>query len=137
MAFTTSTSPSEDIIVQEGTFAFDFDASGSVFAGQAVYCNDTLAVAAPNGGLSAPQAGCVGIAAYDQTTGNPVAVYGPGNICRAIVSGTGVRAGDPLFCGNDGKLEEYDGGWVMASGVKFLALEDQATNGGTVRVLVY
>ena len=136
MAFTTSTSPSEDIIVQEGTFAFDFDASGSVYAGQAVYCNHTLAVAAPGGGLTSPQHGCVGIAAYDQTNGNPVAVYGPGNICRAIYSGTACRTGDILFCGNDGKLEEYVG-TSQPSGVAFIALEDQSTNNGTVRVLVY
>jgi len=137
MAFTTSTSPSEDIIVQEGTFAFDFDASGSVYAGQAVYCNHTMAVAAPSTGQDAPVGGCVGIAAYDQTTGNPVAVYGPGNICRAIYSGTACRTGDILYCGDCGKLEEFTGGWVQASGVKFLALENQSTANGTVKVLIF
>ena len=95
MAFTTSTSPSEDIIVQEGTFAFDYECSGSVFAGQAVYVNDTLKVSAPPGGDV--RTGYVGIAAYDQTDGNQVAVYGPGNICRVIISGTTILVGDLLY----------------------------------------
>ena len=38
----TFTSPSDDIIFQEGTAAYNFQASGTILAGQLVYPNDTI-----------------------------------------------------------------------------------------------
>ena len=136
MAFTTSTSPSEDIIVQEGTFAFDYDASGSVFAGQAVYINGSMAVAAVPA-TSIQGLGVVGVAAYDQTNGNPVAVYGPGNICRVIISGTSkCTQGDHLVSTYEGKFSKITGLAAGPSGVSAIALETQATADGTAKVLL-
>jgi len=139
MAFTTSTSPSEDIIVQEGTFAFDFDASGAVFKGQALYARGTVGACAPDSALTYAQPGCLGIAAYDQTHGNPVAVFGPGNICRGVISGT-CTAGDYLVCGGTGKLQKPSA-WTLPvhnpSGVSFIALETVATADNSVRVMVF
>ena len=137
MAFTTTTSPSEDIIVQEGTFAFDYDCSGSVFAGQGVIACGTLQVkATPAVYEGAPAKSCVGVAAYDQTDGKPVAVYGPGNICRVIVSGTGVAVGDILACTDDGKFLDAPAAYTI-SGVNAIALETQSTNNGTCRVMLF
>jgi len=137
MAFTTTTSPSEDIIVQEGTFAFDYDCSGSVYAGQGVLAVGTMQVIAPGSFQNKPVGtACVGVAAYDQTDGNPVAVYGPGNICRVIVSGTGVAAGDVLACSDHGKFMDTPAAYTT-SGVNAIALETQSTNNGTCKVLLF
>jgi hypothetical protein len=134
MAFTTSTSPSEDIIVQEGTFAFDYDSSGSVYKGQGVYAIGTLQAIAPTHSLGGQQPGCIGVAAYDQTDGNPVAVYGPGNICRVIISGSSkCTVGDTLFLTDEGKFYNTP---HYPSGVYAVALETQATADGTARVLL-
>jgi len=137
----TFTSPTDDIIVQGGTAAFGFNASGTVYAGQAVYVDSTkspMYVQAPGISNLGPKAGCVGIAAYKETTLNPVAVYGVGNICRGVISGT-CTAGDILYCGSEGKLE-LPTDWVQPitnpSGVYFIALETVATNGDPVRVMI-
>jgi hypothetical protein len=131
----TFTAPTDDIIVQEGTFAFDFDASGAITKGQAVYANkDGLGVAAPLA-RGTIQPGCVGVAAYTVATTKPVAVYGIGNICRVIVSGT-CQAGDILFCGSEGKVTlagNFDNPIVEPSGVYFIALDHAAANGDDIR----
>lgn len=138
----TFTSPTDDIIVQEGTFAFDFTASGTVYKGQAVYTNksDLYVAAVPTAGGTNPQTKIVGLAAYDQTTGKPVAVYGPGNICRAIASGT-CEAGDNLWATSEGKLCKISGfpdlSAPLGSGVRFMALETADATDDTIKVLVY
>jgi len=134
MAFT---SPTDDIILQEGTFAFGYTCSGSVSAGQAVEAIGTMQVKAVPAS-SVVGHGCVGVAAYDQTDGEMVAVYGPGNICRVIVSGTGVAAGDVLQATYEGKFSDAEvGEKVMCSGVNAVALETQGTDSGTCRVLLF
>jgi len=141
MAFTTSSSPAEDIIVQEGTFAFDYNASGDVFAGQAVKAaHATGFVAAPgNTTADAVVHGCVGVAAYDQTSeGKAVAVYGPGNIVRAIVSGTGVTVGDVLHATVEGRWTHSDDSPdFYCSGVNAVALQTQGTNDSAALMLLF
>lgn len=130
MAFT---SPTDDIIVQEGTFAFDFDASGSISAGQAVYINGPMYVAAIPATVACGKA--VGVAAYDVTNNQPVAVYGPGNIVRVIISGTSkCTQGDKLQSTYEGKWAKIVG---LPSGICAMALETKATDGDTARVLLF
>jgi hypothetical protein len=132
MAFTT---PTEDIIVQEGTFAFDYLCSGTVTKGQGVYAIGTMACVAPTTtGVQSVQPGCLGVAAYTQTHGNQVAVYGPGNIVRVSVSGTSTAVNDELVLVEEGKFREA--ACTNASGVRAIALETQATNNGACRVLL-
>ena len=132
MAFTT---PTEDIIVQEGTFAFDYLCSGSITKGQGVHAIGTMAVVASaktyRDGI---YPGCLGVAAYTQTHGNHIGVYGPGNIVRVCVSGTGTAVNDELLLVDEGKFAER--ACYNASGVKAIALETQATNLGSCRVLL-
>jgi len=131
MAFT---SPSEPILVQEGTLGFDYDASGSVYAGQGVYAVTPFKVKAPGTGIK-NQAGCVGVAAYDASDGKPVMVYGPGNIVKVIVSGASkCTAGDLLCLVDEGKFANT--GVTPSGGVHALALETQASADGTARVLL-
>ena len=131
MAFTT---PTEDIIVQEGTFAFDYLCSGTIIKGQGVNAIGTMAVEAPTTTGVEFVPGCLGVAAYDQSHGSHIAVYGPGNICRISVSGTGVAVGDELFLVEEGKFRE--GAFANASGISVIALETQGTADGSCRVML-
>ena len=135
----TFTSPTEDIIVQEGTFAFDYDCSGAVSAGQGVYANATglyVAAAPEERGNVDVTAGCLGVAAYGQTHGNPVAVYGPGNIVRVIISGTSkCTVAKPVYCVSEGKFANI-ANYACPSGVYGIALETQGTANGTAKVLL-
>jgi hypothetical protein len=133
----TFTAITEDPVIQEGTFLFDYTCSGTVSMGQAVEAIGTMQVRAVQAADKIGK-GCVGIAAYGQTDGGQIAVAGPGNICRIRVSGTGTATGDIMH-------STYYGEWVEAtgaseyleSGVKALALETQGTDGGMCRVLLY
>ena len=135
MAF-TSTFTTDDIIVQEGTFAFDYDASGTVYGGQGVYAIGTMQVKAPAASVGHVK-GCVGVAAYQIADGNPVAVYGPGNIVRVCVSSTSVAAGDPLFLYSDGTFYETAAPCLCCSGVSAIALEANTTAHGACRVMLH
>lgn len=83
---TTFTAPTEDIPIQDGTFAFSFFSSGNVSAGQGVY------LCGPAGYVRAPEEDVdkngIGVAAYGATAGEALAVYVPGNITRCEISGT-------------------------------------------------
>ena len=100
------TGPTDDIIVQEGTFAYNFQASGTIVGGQAVEIQDTMKVAAPLGAkLQDNNDKIIGVAAYDVTDKEYVAVYGPGNICRVIISGaSNCTVGDILIPSCEGKF---------------------------------
>ena len=139
MAFTTSTSPTHSIIEQEGSFAFDFDLSGACFAGQAVESALATGFVRPVPAASVISHGCVGIAAYDQTDNNPVAVYGPGNIVRGIISGTSkCTIGDVLHACQEGKWVHKDSDpKVYISGICAVALQTQGTADGTALMLLF
>jgi len=80
----TWASPTDDIILQEGTFAYNFQASGTISAGQVVEVNDTMKVRVCP---TTNDTSWVGVAAYDVTDKEYIAVYGPGNIVRCKSSG--------------------------------------------------
>jgi len=97
------TSPSDDIIFQEGTSAYNFKAHGTILAGQLVYVNDTMEVAACDG---RDKVAVVGVAAYDVTDGEYVAVWGKGNIVRCKSSGT-VSVGKPVAATYNGHVYNF------------------------------
>jgi hypothetical protein len=133
------TGPTDDIIFQEGTFAYNFQASGTIVGGQAVEIQDTMKVAAPLGSkLQDNNSKIIGVAAYDVTDKEYVAVYGPGNVVRVIISGaSNCTVGEVLVPSCDGKfLNRNTSAAPCASGLKAIALETQATNNGTAKVLL-
>ena len=134
----TYTAVTGDVCLQEGTFAFDFDASGMVKAGQGVYAAGTMSAKAPSG-TSYTQNGCIGVAMYTQNDQKPVAILGPSNIARIRVSGANTAVGDVLRLTSDGYFTE--GGTksqkAHCSGVVGIALETQATHTGICRVLLF
>jgi len=131
------TGPTDDIIVQEGTFAYNFQASGTIKGGQAVIVNDTMKVAAPPGIRAAgDNRGVIGVAAYDVTDDEYVAVYGPGNIVRVIVSGTNCVVGSIMVPQHEGKFSACPANSYSLSGLRAIALENKMTNAATARVLL-
>ncbi len=133
------TSPTDDIIVQEGVSPYSFKASGTISAGQIVSIHDTMEVGyyrEPSAGAGAKISGAIGVAAYDVTDGEYVAVWGPGNIVRCIASGT-VSRGQTLFPGSLGKVTHqlYVSGGGSPKSQIGIALESK-TNDQTVRVLL-
>jgi len=121
--------PSDDIIVQEGTFAYSFIASSAVSGGALVAPVGTMSVAH----ASHDADNVIGVAAYRAAAGKPVAVYGPGNIVRCCASGV-IHSGDDLYATTTGKVDDHGtmGGTAVCVGV---ALEN-ADNNGAVRVLL-
>lgn len=132
------TGPTDDIILQEGTSAYSFQASGTIKGGQAVQITSTMKVEAPPANRVADDNfRIIGVAAYDVTDDDYVAVYGPGNIVRVIVSGTTCTVGSLMIPSQDGKfLKRSSDAAQCASGIKAIALENQTTNAGTARVLL-
>jgi len=127
MAITT---PSDDIIVQEGTFAYSFQASGAVSGGAVLKATGTMKVS--HAGATTTQ-GLVGVAAYEVPAGSYVAVYGPGNIVRCCASGT-FLVGSILYPVATGKVDDY-GTWGTNEPIG-VALEASTADLQAVRVLL-
>lgn len=87
----------DDIIYQEGTFAYSFIASGTISGGRLVKPIGPMQVVKASDGTD----NAIGVAAYYVTKGEAVAVYGPGNIIYGhCPSATAV--GEDLFVANEG-----------------------------------
>lgn len=126
----TFTSPTSPIALQEGTFTFSYIASGSIKAGQCLKACGTMQAIAAGAGAD----NFIGVAYYDADDGDQVAVLGPGNIVRVIVSGSSkCTTGDDLYCASEGKVWNVSGSnWTK--GKIGVALETKSTSGDTVRV---
>jgi hypothetical protein len=83
----TFTSPTDDIIIQEGVFAYNYKVSSTsgIDAGQVVKCTEDMGVGIAT--TANDNAAVVGVAAYDVDDNKYIAVYGPGNIVRCKSSG--------------------------------------------------
>jgi len=91
MAMTYTAIAKDPVLVEEGTFAMNYIASGTIYAGCAVCCSGgtekvKAQVGAP-GFVAGKRNGYVGVAAYNATDGDQIAVYGPGNKVRVRASG--------------------------------------------------
>jgi len=124
MAFTSPSQPIE--IVPEGSM-LPFTASGSIQAGQAVVPAGDMKVYVP----ASSSANGIGIAAYDASDGEKVMVWGPGNIVKARISGTGSDSPGALLKYNHGWLDVNGTGRVMA-----ILLEAPSSLPGTGKVLL-
>jgi hypothetical protein len=126
------TSPTDDIIVQEGTFGYSFIASGTINAGQLVKPYGPMQVLAADQ-QAASQDNAIGVAGYYVTKGETVAVYGPGNIIRSICA-SATAVGDDLYVGDGGAFTNgiAVGGLEPMVGI---ALEASKAD-GTIRILL-
>jgi len=132
MAFTAITD--RDIGIQEGTFLFSYTASGTILRGQAVEVVDDMYVIATD---SNPAEGFVGVAAYGASKGDPIAVYGAGNIVWGRVSGTSVTAGTQLEATVDGLFQPATPPSSASVAPVGVALDTQGTSLGLARILLY
>jgi len=132
MAGLAFTAPSDDIIFQEGTGPYNFKASGTILAGQLVYPKNTMEVKAVD---AANKTNIIGVAAYDVTDDEYLAVWGPGNIVRCKYSGT-VTLGDTL-CGSLNGQVYKDPGTLLAGTKVGVALETVATDTQVKVLLTY
>ena len=126
----TYVSPTDDIIVQEGTFGFSFEASGAISAGQLVKPAGPMQVVKSTSNLD----NCVGVAAYTVTKGEVVTVYGPGNIVRGYC-GSSTAVGSDLYAGNNtaGAFDDTSAYGITAPCVG-IALE--GAKSGAIRILL-
>jgi len=135
----TFTGPTDDIIIQEGVSAYSFKASGTIKGGQAVECEDTMDVRAPIATrVHDNNTGIIGVAAYDVTDNEYVAVYGPGNIVRVIISGaSNCVVGEILIPSCEGKFaNKFTTASTCTSGIKAIALETKSSADDTAKVLL-
>ena len=131
------TGPTDEIGLQ-GTLPLSYECSGSVSRGQGVIVCGDMQVKQPGTSMGTDNfaSGCVGVAEYAQSDGDWVGVYGPGAIVRLIISGSSkCFHGAPLSCVAEGKWAALASN-KYPSGVRAIALEDQATANGTARALL-
>jgi len=127
MAFVT---PSEDIIVSEGTMAFTYQASGAISGAMLVKMQGDDKVVKCAGSTD----NAIGVAAYTVANGEQVAVWGPGNLVRTYTASANVRAGDDVFVGNNAGVNKdlTLGGTDVCVGV----CTEGTVAAGTVKVLL-
>jgi len=130
MAWDTADIHDNEIIRQDGTFAYLFTASGTIYAGQSVkvQADDTITTTA--GGDDG-----IGIASIYATHGNQIGMYGPGNIVYAITDGAHV-ASTPLYAGADGVMTNTQAGSERIMAYVIEAGTLQSTNYKTLVLLV-
>jgi len=104
-----------------------FTASGTIKAGQAVVPIGKMQVYVP----ASSSANGIGIAAYDASDGEKVMVWGPGNIVKARISGSGSDSVGATLKYNKGWLDTNGTGRVMA-----ILLEAPSSLPGTGKVLL-
>lgn len=105
-----------DIIVQDGVFAYNFKASGTIYKGQAVGMvpgmNNTVMPCSNEAGPS----DAVGLATMGASNGEWIAIAGPGNICNACCAAASA-VGTALYGTTAGVLTATQGNATKAAGI--------------------
>jgi len=125
----TFVTPSDDVILQEGTFGFSFIASGAISGAMLVKANGPMYVVK----CTAETDNAIGVAANTAAKGDALTVYGPGNIIRSYTAST-ATAGDDLFVAPTAgfcNAATYGGTYPCVG----IALESKGA-AGTIRVLL-
>lgn len=112
---TTDLASYNDIIYQDGVFAYNFTASGAIRKGQAVCVAPSMTMCVMVTTAAAGACDVIGICTGDAADTAQVAIAGPGNIVYACcdsggTAGTsGIQAGDPVYGTTFGVLTETAG----------------------------
>ena len=136
----TYTAPTDDILYNDDGCLYGYEASSTVEKGQVVQVTTKTGSKMPfvvqTYKTTPPTKPAAGVAVFEAEN-TDIAIAGQGCIVRCIVAGTSkCVAGDTLWpSGSEGKVSnDYTyGGTNVPCGI---ALETQATDGGTVRMLV-
>lgn len=102
-----------DTILQDGTGAMNYIASGNIYVGQAVYIcsDDTVKVTT----TTTDECDAIGIASSKASDGDRVGVYGNSNIVRCCVDSAG-NPGEPVYGSTDGVLSTTKGNAKKVAG---------------------
>ena len=111
MAWETMTG---EIMLQDGTGAFLFTAAGTIKKGQQVasFGDGTII----SGSDNALYSDSIGVALYDATEGQELAVAGPGNIVMAAADAD-IAPGSPVYGDTDGIFDATAGNAVKIGGI--------------------
>jgi hypothetical protein len=123
--------PSDDIIVQEGTFAYSFIASGSISGAMLVKPAGPMQVVK----ATATTDNAIGVAAYYVTKGEAVAVYGPGNIIRSYCA-SATAVSDDLYVGHGSGFSNDSGLLIGGTSPCVGVALESAIAGSTIRILL-
>ena len=128
MTWDTSDIVENDIILQDGVFAYNFIASGTIYKGQAVcICGDNKVMVCNDGSSDASEADVVGLATYNATNGNQISVAGPGNICNCCTNGQ-VSVSTAVYGTDDGCLHGTQGNATKVAGYMVTTSTLQSTH---------
>lgn len=133
MAMTYTAITDKPILVEEGTFSYNYKAGDTIYAGCALCCSggtETVIPMKKTGG--APGHGFIGVAAYNASSGDQISAYGPGNKVRVRASGA-ITAGQSIRPVAKGFFQAYT---AVTSGSFGVALED-ISSGDYGKVLLY
>jgi hypothetical protein len=116
MTWSTTDIASNDIIQQDGIFAYNFTASGTIYKGQAVYIckNDSVGVC----GSAAGDCNAIGLACINATNGVQISVACGGNIAVACANhaASAPTVGAPVYGYTDGTLYATIGNATKVAG---------------------
>lgn len=127
----TYTKPTDPILYAGQGAKLSLQANGAIYAGQALTAYGTMECDQ----AAATDDAFIGVAQYDADDNDYVTVLGKGNIVRMIVEGSSVCAvgDDMMTVGTEGKISNAG----LSNGLKIgVALETQATDDGTVRIIL-
>ena len=113
MAWSTTDIATNDIIKQDGVFAYNFEASGTIYKGQFVAVTDDNKVGVTT--ASAPACNAIGVACYNATDGEQISIACGGNIviCCADAS---IQAGTAVYGDTDGTCDSAAGNATKVAG---------------------
>lgn len=125
-----------DIIQQDGIFAYNFYASGNIKKGQAVYISADNKVSPCTS--AAGECDAIGIACYDADDTAQISIAGPGNIAIAAAdSALAVTTiGSPVYGDTDGEVTTTRGNAKKTAGyiIDNAATEASGSCTGTHRI---
>jgi len=107
MAWSTTDIATNDIIQQDGVFAYNFTASGAIKKGQPVYASADNKVTVTT--ASTGESDAIGFACYDASNGEQVAIAGPGNIVVTCMDDHASTVGTALYGDTYGILDATAG----------------------------
>lgn len=113
MAWDTSDITTNDIIYQDGVFAYNFTAGEAIKKGQAVYIDDDNTVKITTS--TAVECDSIGVACYNAANATQIAIAGPGNVATACFDAA-VAVGLPVYGDTYGIFSETAGNAVKVGG---------------------
>lgn len=126
---TTDLANYNDIVIQDGIFAYNFTASGAIYKGQAVCVCPAHEGYVMQCTSDATYANCIGIAAQNAAAGTQIPVAGPGNIVYAVCdTNSDITAGTAVYGDTNGILDATAGNATKIAAYALSTPEQITTN---------